>query len=225
MISALILLITSCKSSQPVYHYRVVQKVVQNDSLVIQSPSTSFISVGGNLFEYDIAITEHKEFGVNWAILSNTVSYDTAALYLWKPIEGTYFKVSTEENKTRLVESGRLDQKSFGMSFQNNQAKPKGVTDPNASRDTLIEGIKLKLYEEVNLKNNDTLTVRYYFFRNLPISSPITYVTAKMFTEEKDIFRVEIRSKQERYTYSVSVDSLEKLPETKARAFRKIPVR
>jgi hypothetical protein len=202
-----------------------VQKVVQNDSLVLESPSTSFVCLNGNLFEYEIVSVEHKEFGADGQILSNVISYDTVALYLWKPMEGTYFKVSSNGNKTQLVESGRLDQKNFGISFQYNPAKPKGVTDPLAMRDTLIEGIKLKLYEEENLKPNDTLIVRYYFFRNLPISSPITYVTAKMFTEEKDIFRVEIRSKQERYTYTVSVDSLKTLPETEARKFRKILVR
>ncbi|HSF45780.1 MAG TPA: hypothetical protein VLA58_07195, partial [Chitinophagaceae bacterium] len=131
---------------------------------------------------------------------------------------GSYYKIATKGSKVRFVDSGRVDQTKSGVSFKSPQSESTAI-DLKACRDTLLDGIKLKLYESAE---GDTLLIRHYFFKEMPVNSILTYATAKRFTGQKGLFRVELFSRKDSATFISTLRDIERLTPKEVSAFRKL---
>ena len=189
----------------------------------IESPPGYFVCLQGRILEYEISKVNRSTIE-NWVEKSKVTTYDTLGLYFIKPEIGKYFKILSDANgdHARFVDSGMIEQKKFGLNFKDRRSETEQTIKPLYVRDTGVQHNKMKLFELEDRSTTDTLKVKFFVLKDKYISSILTYMTVNTILKEKQIFRIEVSSKKEKYLYSITIRDLSALPKEQSRFFRKI---
>jgi hypothetical protein len=218
-------MLISCRvDSKVAYRYTIVWSEYLDGEKLSEDTSSTFISIHGRLFEYDLIKRSHTVFGISGEEESRKVSYDTLGLYLFQPTLGRYIRLKYQRPNYVFGDSGRISQKKTGYRFGYGYKSDTVSLRMDALADTVIDGEKLYVYNSLSdsKKSNDSLSARYYFTVRDGLNSLITYASARKFSGMANIYRLEISLGDS--TYSLSLNDIRRLSREELRTFKKIIV-
>ncbi len=130
-----------CKMpKQNYYSYKVNSYVIDTTKRLVTS--SSLISFGDYLFEFNVKINIKNELRLESRTVKSTIEYDTVSIYLLQNRYSLYFELDTFDIKNKIIKTGKLWEKLYGQHFDSSslvQVKPSPYFVPV---DTIINNIK-----------------------------------------------------------------------------------
>jgi hypothetical protein len=144
------------------------------DSVKTLLTSTSLISYGNYLFEFKNKIKINSvKYGDAEPIVTS-FKFDTAGVYLWADKNEIYYEFDTFALKNKMVHTGILANKPFGVRLSLGVEKSDTTTEFALPEQTAINNITC-FYSEIVPKNkhaiNDTIKMKVLLVKNKNLNS------------------------------------------------------
>ena len=98
----------------------------------------------------------------------SSVTFDTADVYVIDPAKKLFFEFDSFKTNARIISSGQLHNKKFGVLIENKAAtEADSIFNGDLLRDTVVSGNKLLYFSSVekNIRNADSAITHIFFLK------------------------------------------------------------